>query len=61
MLYPPPHKFAAVAVALDTSTDSLLFDKPAQSRAELAEAVMHADKRQVDLLGRLYSCIRDRL
>ena len=48
-----------LAVALDTSTDSLLFDKPALSRSELAEAIMHADQRQVDLLGRLYSCIRD--
>ncbi|MBQ9539276.1 MAG: helix-turn-helix transcriptional regulator [Treponema sp.] len=45
--------------ALETSTDSLLFDKPTMSRAELAEVILHADQRQVDLLGRLYSCIRD--
>lgn len=48
-----------LSYALGTSTDSLLFDKPALSRSELAEAIMHADQRQIDLLGRLYSCIRD--
>lgn len=47
-----------LSVALDTSTDSLLFAPKSLSREELADTVMHADDRQLDFLGRMVSCMK---
>ncbi|MBP5465180.1 MAG: helix-turn-helix transcriptional regulator [Treponema sp.] len=47
-----------LSVALDTSTDSLLFAPKPPSREELADTVMHADDRQLDFLGRMVSCMK---
>ena len=47
-----------ISVALDTSTDSLLFAPKSLSREELAATVMQADDRQLDFLGRMVSCMK---
>jgi len=47
-----------LAVALETSTDSLLFDTVPLSRQELADAILHADERQLDFFGRMFSCMK---
>lgn len=48
-----------ISVALDTSTDSLLFAPKSLSREELAATVMQADDRQLDFLGRMVSFMEE--
>ncbi|MBQ3800590.1 MAG: helix-turn-helix transcriptional regulator [Treponema sp.] len=47
-----------ISVALDTSTDSLLFAPKSLSREELSATVMQADDRQLDFLSRMVSCMK---
>ena len=43
-----------LAQALDTSTDSLLFEPTVMSRQALADAVMKSDERQIAFLEKLF-------
>ena len=43
-----------LAQALDTSTDSLLFEPTVMSRQALADAVMKSDERQIAFLEKVF-------